>query len=114
MPGREKLLLSMGHRSLILGREIWERGRRKVLESPWTCRDRAHLSLINNPKVVLIQQVGSISRGTCHGEKGYFEGVGVWALAWIDAGLGGKQGEEISETSLNPGEGRTEAHTSKS
>lgn len=39
MPGREKLLVSMGCRGLIEGREIWEGGRWKVLESPWTSNE---------------------------------------------------------------------------
>lgn len=38
--------------------------------------------------------------------RGYFEVVTVWALAWRKARLGGKQGEEINQTSLKPGEPR--------
>lgn len=69
-------------------------------------KERAHPSLINSPNVVTIQQVGSICKGICSGERGYCEVVTVWALAWRDARLGGKQGEEINQTSLKPGEPR--------
>lgn len=69
-------------------------------------KERAHPSLINSPNVVTIQQVGSICKGICSGERGYWEVVTVWALVWRDARLGGKQGEEINQTSLKPGEPR--------
>lgn len=84
VPGREKLLLSVGLRS---SREIWEReveGSGVPLDmqrqTSRKAKDRAHPSLINRPKVVIIQQVGSICKGTCPGEKGYSEVVSRWAV----------------------------------
>lgn len=50
---------------------------------------KAHPRLINSPKAVIVQQVGSICKGTCPGEKGYFEVVSGWVVN--------------NQTSLNPG-----------